>query len=269
MNKKDELFVLGSTGGDSLPTNNHNRSILNPYINFHTHNETHRAMDLVSQQWIQSNGMSGYFLPKEFGDVDRLFGEELEVSFNKAWQFAFYMESYSNFGGMGSHFGYGGLTVDDEMKILINRNMFMEQCDGRLPEFGDWVYIKKDKSLFEVRYVDPYHKFYQLGDQTTFFVHLAKVTYNQEELQPEIQNDIEFNLFDHEEDDLSSLFNLEGRLDTHIKEFVNNDYIQERSEDIVLDREERTGTGTKIDKNRKKIDSIDDINNLLGGRKLP
>lgn len=268
-NSGDKIATLGYNKGDRVIDTDYGDSILNPHLDMSTHDGTHEIMDNIAQQFIQSNGMSGFFLPKEYGDVDRLFGEELEVKFEKAWQFAFYLETYTGFGGMGTMYAYGGLSANDEMKIMINPKLFQTHCDGRMPEIGDWVYIKNDASLFEVRYVDPYNKFYQFGYISQIFVVLSKVSYNQESLKPVLQNDLDFNLHDYDETDLDPLFNLDGRLDTNIDEFATSDYINKRAESIIIKDRPTTGTGhdLKPDVKRRKVESIDDINDLLAGKK--
>lgn len=265
----DSIRRLPSDRGDSIKSNLDN-NIRNPYFNFETNDNTHQLINNIAQQFIQTNGITGFFIPKEFSSVDRLFGEEMGVKYDKAWQFAFYLESYTDFDGMGLSFEYSGLTASDQMKIMINPQLFQHQCEGRMPEMGDWVYLKNDNSVFEVKHVDPYNRFYQHGMVANIFVHLTKVNYNQEEVAPVIQN-IDFNLFDYEDDDLLPLHNLNGRLDKDINELVVNDYIMERSEDIILDDKPRTGEGyhpPKEDKNRKKIKSVDEMNSILNGRKL-
>lgn len=270
INDGDKPYVFEPNRGDVVEYHD-DKYILNPHFNMHTHDGTHDILDNIAQQFIRTNGMAGFFLPKEFGDVDRIFGEELEVSFNKAWQFAFYLESYTGFGGLGASYTYSGFSANDEMKIMINPSLFQNQCDGRMPEIGDWVYLKNDNSVFSVRYVDPYNKFYQFGKNSQYFLILSKVDYNQQDVNPIVQNDMDFNLFDYTEDDMTPLKNLNGRLDTDVNELITNDYVKDEAEKIIIDDRPVTGSGVKPsqeDKNSMEITDISDINKLLGGRSL-
>lgn len=251
--------------GDSLPQVHDQNHILNPHLVMHENVNTHALMDNVAEQFIRSNGMSAFFLPKSFGGLDHIVGEEMNVKYDKMWNFAFYLEDYTGFSGIGSAYEYGGLTSHDKMKIMINPALFQRQCHGRMPEVGDWVYVPIDRSLFSVRYVDPYNKFYQFGYQAHYFIILNKVTYNQEEVNPEIQND-EFVFDDMENVDLSPLFNLDGRLDTHIEEFIVNDSVNEYADKIIVDDSTHQGSGSTISQNRVKVNSPEDIQKLLSGK---
>jgi len=269
-NDLDRVVPLAMESGDALPDVLTSDYLINPHFQMHDNEYTHAMMDNVAQQFIQSNGMVGYFLPKDFEEIDHVMGEEMGVKYDKMWRFAFYLEDYTGFSGSsGSAFDYGGFSSHDRMKIMINPKLFQNQCHGRMPDIGDWVYIPKDKSLFSVRQVDPYNKFYQFGYNAQYFLILTKTVYNQESIDPVLQN-LEFGLgYDNDEDeiDLSPLINLDGRLDTHINEFVTAKGIQNEAKSLVVTESSHQGEGVKFGADRVEIITVDEINKLLSGRR--
>lgn len=241
--------------------------IINPFFDHKlTDDNVHQVTDILTSDIIQKMGIVGYFLPRKYAGIDRVLGEAFDVSFKEAWQFSMIMQNYSSYNGMGSFFDYAGLRTNDEMTVMINPKMFRHQCGGIDPQVGDWVYFKMDNALFEVKYVDPYTKFYQYGNLSQKSMILSKVVYNQEDIEAEVQNADTFNLHDYEESDMDALHNLNGRMDVEFEEFADSDYMIKEADKSVTDMTTTRGNGIEFDKNVGELpkNSIEDINKLMG-----
>lgn len=205
------LFAkLGNgTGYDKTNTD----SILNPYVSFYGHANTQSLADTLVAESIQMRGVECYYLPREYVDLDLIFGEDPQSKFNKAWKFAAYLESFDGYEGANTFFSKWGMTVQDEINLSINPGLFKHQTDGKEPIEGDLIYFKMDNSLFEIKWVEPYNPFYQVGQNAIRKINATKFVYSGEEIKPDLQRNEGINIGDDAELDLEPLKNLDGLMD--------------------------------------------------------
>lgn len=211
------LFAkLGNgTGYDNTNVAN----ILNPYVQFHSHENTQTLADTLVAESIQMRGVECYYLPREFVDLDLVFGEDPSSKFTKAWKFAAYLESFEGYEGANTFFSKYGMSVQDEINISINPGLFKHQTNGTEPKEGDLIYFKMDNSLFEIKWVEPYNPFYQVGRNAIRKINAAKFVYSGEEIQPDLQRNEGIYIDDHADLDLEPLKNLDGMFDILDKPF--------------------------------------------------
>lgn len=233
-------------------------NIINPLINNYRSSEEQQVLDINTRTIIFNEGVAGYFLKRDMLDTDVISGSDIGSSFNKAWQFAMLIASYDTYSGLNSFFSYAGLDVEDKLTIIISPSLFSEQCDDNILEMGDWIYFKEDMSLFEVKEIVHNDHFLPLGVRTKFKYVLHKVIYNQEELNPEIQND-HFNLFDFDDETFMPLKNLDGHNGLHFDPTKNNDDIVEYSDNITIYDDVETGSGIQLDLDEDEFIIEDDV----------
>lgn len=217
------------TGYDS--TNEHN--ILNPYVNFNSHENTQTLQDVLVAESIQMRGVECYYLPREFVNPDILFGEDTQSKFNKAWKFAAYLQSFEGYSGANTFFSKFGMTVNDEVTLAINPNLFKHQCDGKEPIEGDLIYFKMDNSLFEITWIEPYDPFYQVGKNAIRRITAQKYIYSGEEIKPELQRNVGINIPEFDELELEPLHNLNGRSDIKLDEYEETKLINDEGNNFI------------------------------------
>lgn len=225
------LFAkLGNDTGYNS-TNEHN--ILNPYVNFHKHENTQTLQDVLVAESIQMRGVECYYMPREFVNPDLLFGEDVQSKFNKAWKFAAYLNSFESYSGANTFFSKFGMTVNDEITISINPNLFKHQCNGKEPIEGDLVYFAMDNSLFEITWVEPYDPFYQVGKNAIRRITAQKWIYSGEEVKPELQRNEGIEIPEFDELELEPIHNLNGRVDIDIDQFAETKLINDEGEKFI------------------------------------
>lgn len=193
--------------------------VLNPYVNFYNHENTQTLADALVAETIQMRGIDCFFLPREYVNLDLLFGEDPESKFTKAWPFAAYLDSFEGYSGGNSFFSKFGMQVNDEITLTINPNLFKHQTNNTEPKEGDLIYFKMDKSLFEIVWVQPYDPFYQVGQNAMRKITAQKFVYSGEKLAPELQHNEGINIPEFSELDLEPISNLDGIVDTNIDQF--------------------------------------------------
>lgn len=222
------------------------KNIINPLINNYRSENEQQVLDINTRTIIFNEGVAGYFLKRGMLDTDVISGSDIGSSFNEAWQFAMLIASYDTYSGLNSFFSYAGLEVEDKLTIIISPSLFSEQCSGNTLELGDWVYFKEDMSLFEVKEIVHNDHFLPLGVRTKFKYVLSKVIYNQEELNPEIQND-HFNLYDFDSETFAPLKNLDGHNGLHFDATDNNDEIMDYTDNFTIYDDVETGKGLQLE----------------------
>lgn len=202
-------------------------SILNPFVNFHEHANTQSLFDVLVAESIQMRGVECYYIPRELNNVDLLFGEDIESKFNKAYKFAAYLDSFEAYSGANTFYSKFGMSVNDEVTISINPNLFKYQTSGLTTKEGDLIYFPMDKSLFEITWVEPYSPFYQAGKNAIQKITAQKFVYSGEEIKPQLQNHEFIQLDEFDELDLQPVRALDDIVDIQYEnQFAEQKQIQ-------------------------------------------
>lgn len=225
------LFARLSDETGYNKTNEHN--ILNPYVNFGNHENTQTLQDVLVAESIQMRGIECYYLPREFVNPDILFGEDTQSKFNKAWKFAAYLNSFEGYEGANTFFSKFGMSVNDEVTLSINPNLFKHQCSGKEPIEGDLIYFKMDNSVFEITWVEPYDPFYQVGKNAIRRITAQKWQYSGEEIKPELQRNEGIYIPEFDELELDPLRNLNGLVDISEDQYEETKMIQKEGKEFI------------------------------------
>lgn len=217
--------------------------ILNPYVNFHKYTNVQTLADTLVAESIQMRGLELYFLPRQFNNPDLIFGEDPTSSFNKAWMFAAYLNSFDGYSGDNTFFSKFGMSVNDEVTLTINPNLFKYQTNGTEPISGDLIYFPMDNSLFEITWVEPYDPFYQVGQNAMRKITAQKYIYSGEEMRPELQRNEGINIPEFSELDLEPIKNIDGLADINEDQYAESKAINDEAEPYVHDYYVNNGRG--------------------------
>lgn len=201
-------------------------SIVNPYFSFTRNNDNEIALhESLVQEAIQIKGEVFLYVPREYVNVDEIFGEDVQSHFKKAWPFAAYIANYESFAGAGAFFSKFGYEADDEIELEFNPKLFAHQVNNLQPRPGDLVYAPKINCLFEITYVQPTNPYGQLGStQALRKINCIKFTASHEDMDVSINIDDHFNVPEFSFNDLEDPINaLNGRATSRID---GDDYIE-------------------------------------------
>ncbi|UNY47131.1 head closure Hc2 [Cronobacter phage LPCS28] len=231
------------------------KNVLNPYVNFHKHENTQTLADVLVAESIQMRGVESYYIRREFVQLDTLFGEDLQNKFKKAYKVAIYINSFDSYEGQREFFSKFQMSVQDEITFSINPGLFKHQADGQEPKEGDLIYFPMDNSLFELVWVEPRDPFYQVGKNAIRKITATKFVYSGEELQPELQNtglDMEFDVSSLE---LEPVRALDGKADITIEDFKEDQNNHDEAKEFVKEFTVINGRGTEYDNGFKQSQS--------------
>ncbi|AJD81971.1 neck protein [Yersinia phage vB_YenM_TG1] len=220
--------------------------ILNPFVNFLNFRNMQTLADSLVAESIQMRGIELYYIPRQYVKMDIIFGEDPQSKFDKAWKFAGYLDSFDGYSGDNSYFSKFGLTVNDEVNISINPNLFKHQCNGTEPIAGDLIYFPMDNSLFEINWVQPYDPFYQVGQNVIRKITAQKFIYSGEELKPELQRNEGINIPEFSELDLMPIHNIDGLADIDNDQYAESKAFNDEAASYVHEFYVLNGEGDKV-----------------------
>ena len=126
---------------------------------------------------IQIHGIDCNYLPRDYVNFDKLFGEDQSSKFDSVYAVEFYLKNVDGFGGDDKFLSKFGLEVRDEVTLVVARKRFIEEVtanetDVVRPREGDLIQLPKEldarERLFEISYVSNDEIFYQLGTLQTW-----------------------------------------------------------------------------------------------------
>lgn len=226
--KKKEMQQFPNKGANNKNSFEATRfkSILNPYFSFTHNNDNELALhESLVQEALQIKGDVFLYVPREYVNIDEVFGEDIQSSFKEAWPFAAYIINYESFSGAGAFFSKFGYEADDEIELEFNPALFAHQVNNMSPQAGDLVYAPKINCLFEITYVQPTNPYGQLGStQALRKLNCIKFTASHEEMDIDINIDSHFNVPEFALDEVTDKLNgLNGRATSRID---GNDYAE-------------------------------------------
>jgi hypothetical protein len=251
--RTQHLFAQLEDGSGYKQT--HDSEVLNPYMNWANQNTQTFARLMVSEA-VQARGTEMFYIRRESVNYDTLFGEDLQAKFEKAYRVAMYIQNFESYEGQQSFFSKFGMQVNDELTCIISPELFRVQCDGERAKEGDLIYFPTNKALFEIIWVEPNAAFFQVGQESQYRITAQKFIYSGEKLNPSF--DAKDFLFDGE---LDPIKNLDGRLDTAVVEFDEDDDITNEGDSFIDEFEVANGRGIHpINQPNKQPVPVQDIN---------
>lgn len=135
---------------------------------------------------IKNHGIDVYYLPRESqSELDRLFGDDPVKSFSTAYSLEMYLESFQDFEGNQEFFSKFGLQIQKEARVAVARRTFEKNVPTavrNVPKEGDLIYLRVQKKLLEIKFVEEEKNFFQAGKQAPYMygLNLEVFRYNGE-----------------------------------------------------------------------------------------
>jgi len=138
-------------------------------MNFSNPNEQ-RLFDGFNREVINSFGFLLYYMPRQTGNLDKLFGEDASAFFDHYHPIPMYLENVDGYGGNSVDLSKFGIELRQTATFSVSRSVWEEavrkdptlQLPNR-PAEGDLLYFPLTKSFFEIRKIENDSPFYQLG----------------------------------------------------------------------------------------------------------
>jgi hypothetical protein len=161
---------------------------VNPY--FYNYGNEQNLVEDITIEIIKATGQDCLYVPRQYLNIDRLFGENPASSFTKTYTIEMYLQSYKGFEGTDiiSQFG---IEIKDKVTLVFARKRFNEEVTVNdvtitRPREGDLIYFPTSKSLFEINFVEHENPFYPLGKLYSYYITAELFTYSYEKIDTNI-----------------------------------------------------------------------------------
>jgi hypothetical protein len=148
---------------------------LNPFFLQGSPGEQRLVQELINEQ-LKIYGVEVLYIPRKFVRQETIIREVTSSRFDDNFALEAYVSNYDGYAGSGDILTKFGMSLKDELTIIISRERFEDFIapflDGMnseeivlstRPREGDIIYFPLGKRLFEVKFVEHEQPFYQLG----------------------------------------------------------------------------------------------------------
>jgi hypothetical protein len=148
---------------------------LNPFFLNGSPGEQRLVQDLINEQ-LKIYGIEVTYIPRKFVRKQTVIKEIMSSKFDDSFLLEAYVNTYEGYGGSGDILTKFGMSLRDELTLIISRERFEDFISPFLaqmvddgieissrPREGDLIYFPLGQRLFEVKFVEHEQPFYQLG----------------------------------------------------------------------------------------------------------
>jgi hypothetical protein len=141
------------------------------FNNFQSSQEKLLIENLIIES-IRIYGEDIYYIPRNINNLDKLYYTDDQSSYDRAVLIEMYIKSIDGFAGDGNFMSKFGLEIRDQVVFSVAQRVFNEEISGYTtdarPNEGDLIYFPLNKKCFQVKYVNKFEMFYQLGGLQTW-----------------------------------------------------------------------------------------------------
>lgn len=148
------------------------RSITSVFFNNYNSSGEQELLESLIIESISIFGQDMQYIPRQIRNFDRLYTEDDQSTYNQAFMIAMYIKSIDGFQGDGNFMSKFGLEIRDQIILTVPRATFNEEI-GMItgqprPNEGDIVFFPLNKKCFQIKSVNKFEIFYQLGALQTW-----------------------------------------------------------------------------------------------------
>ena len=171
---------------------------LNPFFLQGSSGEQNLVQELINEQ-LKIYGIEVLYIPRKFVRQQTIIEEVQSSKFDDNFLLEAYVNNYDGYSGAGDIMTKFGVSVRDEVSLVISRERFEDFISPFLegvddseievydrPREGDLVYFPLGKRLFEVKFVEHEKPFYQLGKNYVYEIQCELFEYEDEVLDTSI-----------------------------------------------------------------------------------
>lgn len=157
---------------------------------------------------IQIYGQDMYYIPRKLNNYDSVYGADDQSSYENAYSIELYIKSIDGFSGDGDFMSKFGVEIRNQVVFSVAQRRFNDEVGEYTtqprPNEGDLIYFPLNKKCFQIKYVEKFEMFYQLGALQTWEMTCELFEYSNENFNtgiPEIdilQTKFDQNQFDWE-----------------------------------------------------------------------
>lgn len=127
-----------------------------------------------------------YYIPRKLNNYDSVYGADDQSSYELALPIEIFIKSYDGFQGDGSFMSKFGVEIRDRVIFSLSQTRFAEEISTITtqvrPNEGDLIYFPLNRKCFQIKFVQKFEMFYQLGSLQTWEITCELFEYSNERL---------------------------------------------------------------------------------------
>jgi hypothetical protein len=141
------------------------------FNNFKASQEQYLLENLIIEA-IKIYGQDMIYIPRNIGNLDQLYTADDQSYFDKNYEIEMYIKSVDGFSGDGNFLSKFGLEIRDQVIFSVAQRSFYNEIgmynNQVRPNEGDLIYFPLNNKCFQVKFVNKFEMFYQLGALQTW-----------------------------------------------------------------------------------------------------
>ena len=121
---------------------------------------------------IKIYGQDMFYIPRKLNNYDSVYGADDQSSYDIAYPIELYIKNVDGFQGDGNFMSKFGLEIRDQVVFSVAQRRFNEdigEYNAQIrPNEGDLIYFPLNKKCFQIKYVNKFEMYYQLGALQTW-----------------------------------------------------------------------------------------------------
>ena len=130
------------------------------------------------------HGLDVYYLPRNINNLDKLYYTDDQSSYTLAFLIAMYIENVDGFQGDGNFMSKFGLEIRDQIVLSVPITTFNQEIGAYTsqirPNEGDIIFFPLNKKCFQIKFVDKFEMFFQLGKVYSYKITCELFEYSNE-----------------------------------------------------------------------------------------
>ncbi len=141
------------------------------FNNFQASQEQLLLENLIIES-IKIYGHDIYYIPRKLNNYDDVYGADDQSSYEVAYPIEMYIKSIDGFSGDQEFLSKFGVEIRNQVVFSVARRIFNDEVGEYTtqvrPNEGDLIWFPLNQRAFQIKYVNKYEMFYQLGALQTW-----------------------------------------------------------------------------------------------------
>ena len=141
------------------------------FNNFQASQEQLLLEDLIIES-VKIYGHDMIYIPRKLNNYDNVYGADDQSSYELAYPIEIYIKNVDGFGGDGDFMSKFGIEIRNQVIFSVAQRRFNEEIGEFTtqvrPNEGDLIYFPLNRKCFQIKYVNKFEMFYQLGALQTW-----------------------------------------------------------------------------------------------------
>jgi hypothetical protein len=141
------------------------------FNNFQASQEQLLLENLIVES-IKIYGHDIYYVPRKLNNYDDVYGADDQSSYEVAYPIEMYIKSIDGFSGDQEFLSKFGVEIRNQIVFSVSRRIFNDEVGEFTtqlrPNEGDLIWFPLNQRAFQIKYVNKYEMFYQLGALQTW-----------------------------------------------------------------------------------------------------